>query len=119
MKTPVAITDWDARWPVERVFQAVAVQLATEAAGQHLHVIDTSSLSVPSGGFYSWHPGSADIVACRHGRFTAIELKASSNKPTGPQTREGERIENAAGVYVVARTMREVFEALELEVPDA
>lgn len=111
---PLAIADWDGAWSAEHVFQVVAVELARRYAGADCHVLDTSQIA--GNGFWRNRTGTADITACVSGRFVAIELKASSNQ-TDSQEREQERVENAAGTYVVARTMREVFEALGLEVP--
>ena len=111
---PLGISDWDGAWSAEHVFQAVAVELARRHAGADCHVLDTSQIS----GSMHWRnrAGTADITACVGGRFVAIELKASSDQ-TASQAREQERVENAAGRYLIARTMREVFEALGLEVP--
>ena len=114
MKIPIRITDWDARWPLEHVFQAVAVALARERAGATLQIIDTSTVAVP-GEWNRFQKGAPDIVACRGGKYVAIELKSAYGKPTAGQTAERERTENALGTYVTAWTMREVFEALGLE----
>ena len=108
---------WDDTWPVEYVFQAVAVFLATRLAPAGVHVLDTSKLSVPDD-YNRSVAGAPDIVAGVNGRYVEIELKTRNGKPTGPQERESERVANAGSRYVVARTMREVFEALEIETPE-
>ena len=117
MTMPIRITDWDACWPLEHVFQAVAVALAKERAGALLHIIDTSTAAVP-GDWNRFQAGAPDIVACRNGRFVSIELKAAHGKPTKNQAAESERTENANGVYVTAWTMRQVFDALGLPVQE-
>ncbi|MDE0704046.1 MAG: hypothetical protein OXH59_10015 [Rhodospirillaceae bacterium] len=114
---PIAITDWDATWPMERVFQSVAIDLARRMAPAGLHVLDTSKLAIPDD-YNARVAGAPGIVACRGGRYVAIELKSAKQKLTDPQKWESERTEIAGGIYVVARTMREVFEALGLEVPE-
>ena len=86
-------------------------------AGQRVNILDTSKLSIPDD-YNRRVSGAPDLVACVDGRYVAIELKAKDNKTTGPQDTESERTANAGGAYVVARTMREVFEALGLEVPE-
>ena len=108
---------WDDTWPVEYVFQAVAVFLATKLAPAGVHILDTSKLSVPDD-YNRAVAGAPDIVAGVNGRYVEIELKTRNGKPTGPQEREAERVENAGSRYVTARTMREVFEALEIETPE-
>ena len=116
---PFAITDWDAPWAAEWVFQPIAVALASRIAPAGVHLLDTSKLSVPDD-YNRAIPGAPDIVACVDGRYVEIELKAANGKPTGPQQRESECVSGTGGTYVVARTMREVFEALGLgsEVPE-
>ena len=114
---PFAITDWDAPWAAEYVFQPVAVALASRMAPARVHLLDTSKLSTPDN-YNRSIPGAPDIVACVDGRYVEIELKTANGKPTGPQERESERVGITGGTYVVARTMREVFEALGLEVPE-
>lgn len=108
---------WDDPWVYEFLFQVVALFAVKALAGQRLSVLDTSKLSIPDD-YNRRVSGAPDLVACVDGRYVAIELKAKDNKTTKPQDAEAERTSNAAGTYVVARTMREVFEALELEVPE-
>ena len=108
---------WDDMWESEYVFQCFAVYWAKRLSGQRTHLFDTSKLSIPDD--YNRRIGGApDIVACIDGRHVEIELKTKDGKPTGPQGRHQERTENALGKYVMARTLREVFEALEIEVPE-
>ncbi len=58
-------------------------------------------------------------MASVDGRYIEIELKTAHGKQTEPQKREGERVENTGAQYVVARTLREAFDALEIEVPSS
>ena len=114
---PLPLPGWDDTWPVEYPFQAIAVFLAQRAAPASTHVLDTSKLSIPDD-YNRKVPGAPDIVASVGGRYVEIELKTRNGRQTGPQEREEERVGNAGSTYVLARTMREVFEALELEVPE-
>lgn len=113
---PLTITDWDARWPNEHVFQAVAFELARSEAGVHCTLIDTSQIC-QYGYWYRASTGVSDITACVKGRFVEIELKSAFGNQSKQQKREQERVEGAGGIYVLAYTMRDVFDALELEVP--
>lgn len=113
---PLPLPGWDDPWPAEWPFQAVAVFLAQRAAGATVHVLDTSKLAIPDD-YNRTIPGAPDIVASVDGRYVEIELKTRNGKQTRPQTYEQERVENAGSKYAVCRTVREVFEALELEVP--
>jgi Holliday junction resolvase len=45
--------------------------------------------------------GVPDIVACRKGRFVAIECKAGKNKPTALQQQNLDAIEKAGGTTAV------------------
>ena len=94
---------WDEKWPLEEPLQAMAVYLAGRLAGQRVHVLDTSKLP---GGSKS-RAGAPDITACVDGRFVGIELKSGVGRLIQSQECERERIENADGGYVVARTLRE------------
>lgn len=109
---------WDDTWQVEYLFQVVAIYLTQRLGGQRVHALDTSKLSIPDD-YNRRVAGAPDIVACVDGRYVSIELKVRNGKQTRPQEYEGERVENAHGTYVVAHTLREVFEALEIEVPEA
>lgn len=105
---------WDDTWDLEEPFQAMAVYLARRMAGGKTHLLDTSKLP---GGFRS-RAGAPDITACVDGRYTAVELKGKHGKQILSQDQEQERTENASGTYVVVRTLREAFGALEIEVPE-
>ncbi len=109
---------WDDTWGCEYPFQALAVYAAKKFAGQRTHLLDTSKLSTPDN-YNRSVAGAPDIVASVDGRYIEIELKTAHGKQTKPQEREGERVENTGAQYVVARTLREVFEALAIEVPNA
>lgn len=113
---PLTITDWDARWPNEHVFQAVAFELARTHSGINCSLIDTSQIC-QYGYWYRASTGVSDITACVKGRFVEIELKSVHGNQTEQQRREQRRVERAGGTYVLAYTMRDVFNALELEVP--
>ena len=105
---------WDEKWPLEDPFQAMAVYLARKLAGQRIHLLDTSKL--PGG--WKCRAGAPDITACVSGRYVAVELKGTHGKQILSQQTEQEVTENALGEYVIARTLREVFDALEIEVPE-
>ena len=113
---PLSITDWDARWPNEHVFQAVAFELVRCEAGTNCTVIDTSQIC-QYGYWYRSSTGVSDITACVNGRFVEIELKSAYGSQSKQQQREQQRVEDAGGTYVLAYTMRDVFNALELEIP--
>ena len=115
------LVDWDAEWPVEGPFQVIAMVLIVDAASRPgappLRCLDTHTLSVPTD-FNRTQAGAPDIIACVSGRWVSIELKSRNLKQTKHQRFEQERVESAGGSYTVARTMREVFDALGLEVPE-
>ncbi|MYC66350.1 MAG: hypothetical protein F4X12_08480 [Acidobacteriia bacterium] len=113
---PLTITDWDALWPNEHVFQAVAFELVRSWAGTNCMLIDTSQIC-QYGYWYRSSTGVSDITACVNGRFVEIELKSAYGVQSKQQKREQERVEKAGGTYVLAYTMRDVFNALELEIP--
>ena len=114
---PIKITDWDATWPREKLFQTVAVELVRTCAGALVHIIDTSGVAAP-GKWNQHQAGAPDIIACVKGRYVAIELKAHYGRMTPNQKAEAERTENAGGTYVAAKTLRQVFDALGLEIPE-
>ena len=113
---PLTITDWDARWPNEHVFQAVAFELVRSEAGNNCTLIDTSQIC-QYGYWYRSATGVGDITACVKGRFVEIELKSAFGVQSREQMREQQRVEDAGGTYVLAYTMRDVFNALGLEIP--
>ena len=59
--------------------------------------------------------GTADIIACYHGRFVAIECKVGRNKPTALQTDFLERVGMAEGLAMVAYDVQAVIDVLGLE----
>jgi hypothetical protein len=44
--------------------------------------------------------GVADIVACLHGKFIAIECKANGNKPTGLQIKNMLDVSKSGGIAI-------------------
>jgi hypothetical protein len=52
------------------------------------------------GGMYAT-AGTPDILACMHGRFIGIEVKAGTNKPTALQVGALKRIDDAGGLALV------------------
>lgn len=116
-RLPLIITDWDARWPNEHVFQAVAFEMVRLKDEESCVLIDTSQIC-QYGYWYRSTTGVSDFTACVKGRFVEIELKSASGVQTRQQKREQQRVESAGGTYVLAYTMRQVFDALELEIPD-
>jgi hypothetical protein len=52
------------------------------------------------GGLYATS-GTPDILACLHGRFIGIEVKAGKNKPTDLQIHALRQIDNCSGLALV------------------
>ena len=45
--------------------------------------------------------GVADFICCANGKFIVIECKAGGNKLTALQEREGDKVINASGMFLV------------------
>jgi Holliday junction resolvase len=58
--------------------------------------------------------GIPDLIACRDGRFVAIEVKVPGAKPTPKQQREMAEIRRSGGIAFTATSVHDVFEQLEL-----
>lgn len=56
--------------------------------------------------------GCPDILACIDGRFVAIEVKTEKGVLSEIQKVQGERIVNAGGIFIVARSVADVAAAL-------
>lgn len=60
-----------------------------------------------------YHKGVSDIIACVHGIFVGIELKAENNKPSPHQTLFIKQVRAAGGVAGVCYTVGEVADLVE------
>ncbi len=60
-------------------------------------------------------PGSADVLAVCAGTFVAVECKSSIGTLRPGQKAWGARITRKGGLYIVARSVRDVEEALRGE----
>lgn len=70
-----------------------------------------------SGGFVRFglgKKGSADIICCIKpgGRMVGIECKQEGEYPTAEQKEWGEELEKFGGLYIVARSVKDVDERL-------
>lgn len=61
--------------------------------------------------------GSADILGCMNGRFVAIEVKTGNGKLSDVQKNFKAAIEKNGGVFVVGRSVKQVFLELSLLIP--
>lgn len=60
-------------------------------------------------------PGDPDIVACVGGRFVGIEAKTWRGVQSAVQRTRQHQIEAAGGIYVLARSVDDVRQALTCE----
>lgn len=60
-------------------------------------------------------PGQADIFACMHGRFVAIEVKTATGRQSKAQQQWQQNVERAGGIYILARSVEDVRVRLERE----
>jgi Holliday junction resolvase len=58
--------------------------------------------------------GTADIIACYHGRFLAIEVKDTNGKLSQAQVKFSVAVIHAGGLYIVARSAEEMNEKLDV-----
>lgn len=56
--------------------------------------------------------GASDLVICWHGLFAAIELKAGRDTVKPVQAKFAERVQQAGGVYIVARRPQDAVDGL-------
>lgn len=54
--------------------------------------------------------GVPDILVCAYGKFVGIELKAGDSQLAPAQVDECQRIRDAGGLVIVARSLRDVVE---------
>lgn len=59
--------------------------------------------------------GSPDILCCLRGRFVAIELKVKRDKLRPKQVEQRRLIEQAGGLWIQARRLEDVQDALEAD----
>lgn len=60
-------------------------------------------------------PGSSDILACIKGRFVGIEAKVGRDAVRANQRKFGTALTAAGGLYIVARSIDDVRDALRVE----
>lgn len=77
---------------------------------------DTPGLAYDRNGrpFKSGRTGSSDILACIQGRFLAIEVKTGTGSLSTPQRRFRDAVRAAGGLFVEARSVDDVIDALRL-----
>lgn len=68
--------------------------------------------STVQGGAFA-KPGDPDIVVCYKGRYVAVEAKAPKGRQSSIQRIRQKQIEDAGGIYVLARTIEDVSEVLD------
>lgn len=57
--------------------------------------------------------GVADILACYKGRFIAIEVKNEKGKTSPLQDANQRMVNNAGGISIVARSVKEVMDVID------
>ena len=67
--------------------------------------------SIVQGGPYS-KPGDPDLICCVEGRYIGIEAKTPMGKPTELQLQRGREIEQAGGIWILARSVEDVRDGL-------
>lgn len=67
--------------------------------------------SIVQGGPYS-KPGDPDLICCVQGRYIGIEAKTPTGKPTELQLQRGREIEQAGGIWILARSVEDVRDGL-------
>lgn len=67
--------------------------------------------SIVQGGPYS-KPGDPDLICCVDGRYIGIEAKTPTGKPTELQLQRGREIEQAGGIWILARSVEDVRDGL-------
>ena len=68
--------------------------------------------SMIKGGAHS-KPGDPDMIACVRGRFVGIEAKTYDGVQSNIQKMRQRQIEDAGGIYVLARSVDDVSEAVD------
>ena len=72
------------------------------------------------GAFWSMIPGGAygkkgdpDMVVCYKGFYVAVEAKTPTGRQRPDQKLRQEQIEAAGGIYILARSMKQVVDVLD------
>lgn len=74
---------------------------------------NTGAFRTERGGFYKFgEVGSPDIICVVLGRFIGIECKTPTGKLSDNQLDFKERLEEAGGMYIVARSLDDVSKIL-------
>jgi hypothetical protein len=74
---------------------------------------NTGAFRTERGGFYKFgEVGSPDIICVVRGRFIGIECKTPTGKLNDNQLDFKERLEEAGGMYVVARSLDDISNIL-------
>lgn len=68
--------------------------------------------SMVAGGSYA-KPGDPDIISCYKGKFIAIEAKTPTGRQSDWQKLRQREIEDAGGIYILARSVDDVKKILE------
>ncbi len=87
----------------ESKFQKKVLMFLRKIVGGHWIKIHASSYQLE---------GEPDIVGCFEGQFFAFELKQGNYQPTALQLYKIERINEAGGIAIVARSIEDIEEAL-------
>lgn len=67
--------------------------------------------STVQGGPFS-KPGDPDLICCINGRYVGIEVKTPTGRPTELQLQRGREIEQAGGIWILARSLDDVYRGL-------
>lgn len=74
---------------------------------------NTGAFRTERGGFYRFgEVGSPDIICVARGRYIGIECKSLTGKLNDNQLDFKERLEEAGGMYIVARSLDDVTKIL-------
>lgn len=74
---------------------------------------NTGAFRTERGGFYRFgEVGSPDIICVVKGRYIGIECKSSTGKLNENQEDFKERLEDAGGLYITARSLDDVVKIL-------
>ncbi len=91
---------------------------------QHFRKLGGWAVRVNTSGFYDpdkrfWRrgvtdPGTPDVIAVLNGKFFGIEVKTGSDRLRPDQVQTKDLIQNARGVFIVARTLEQFRDDLRL-----
>ena len=58
--------------------------------------------------------GTHDIHLCARGQFFSVEVKGKGDVESELQKAKAKRVEKAGGIYIVARSLQDVVDVVEL-----